>query len=157
MKRQIIIITIVALSGLNGISQIEVIPSAGYAEDTSYMVYWTLGKPFSGYATDGEYTISIGASLNGMIITALEDVRENIRLNVYPNPTYEYVFIRTESMDYRNLKVELYSLEGKLIQKKDMDADLYQLDFRGLPGGTYILKVLDDRHKAGSFKIIKLY
>ena len=58
------------------------------------------------------------------------------KVNIYPNPTSDKVTIECVGMTL----VEVYSAEGKLVERIKVEGDSYQLD--GLEHGVYTLRIL---------------
>ena len=59
-------------------------------------------------------------------------------VNIFPNPTSDKVTIQCTGMTL----IEVYSVEGKLVQRIQVDGDAYQLD--GLENGIYTLRIYRD-------------
>ena len=57
------------------------------------------------------------------------------KVNIYPNPTSDKVTIECAGMT----QIEVYSAEGKLVERIKVEDDTYQLD--GLESGTYTLRI----------------
>lgn len=80
----------------------------------------------------------------------------SIGLNVFPNPTHDFVFISTNNSE--KCTFEMYSLDGKKIENysvQSSDKNSYQIDLRLLNEGIYYIVI----HSATSekrFKICKL-
>jgi hypothetical protein len=103
-------------------------------------------------------TTSLGVwrrALSEFIITAVNEMKENTSFSVYPNPAKDEVFIvsSTESQ-FKDRSISLYNLYGQLIQRQAWHGNITSLDISGLPKGTYILKIEDDKNDLVS-KIVK--
>ena len=57
------------------------------------------------------------------------------KVSIYPNPTFDKVTIECDGMT----QIEVYSADGKLVQRIKVEGDTYQLD--GLEVGVYTLRV----------------
>ena len=60
-------------------------------------------------------------------------------INVFPNPSNDDFTITCDAMRH----IEVYSVEGKLIQEARIEGNTYQL--KGLKKGIYLLKITTDR------------
>ena len=58
------------------------------------------------------------------------------KVNIFPNPTSDKVTIQCAGMSM----IEVYTVEGKLVQRIQVEGDIYQLD--GLSNGLYTLRIL---------------
>jgi hypothetical protein len=67
---------------------------------------------------------------------------ENFSSSVFPNPTHDYLTIDFGSSGAGNCIMELYSLDGRLLLKKEELMSVNsQLDIRQFPPGMYVLKI----------------
>ena len=67
---------------------------------------------------------------------------ENFSPSVFPNPTNDYLTIDFGSSGAGNCLMELYSLDGRLLLKKEELMSVNsQLDIRQFPPGMYVLKI----------------
>ncbi len=70
-------------------------------------------------------------------LLGIEDVSMQPEVKLYPNPAKGSVTVATPGMR----GVELISLMGQTIQRKQVNADHISLDLRDLPAGVYFVKV----------------
>ncbi len=74
------------------------------------------------------------------------------KTSVYPNPTYGYLFIKSEKESI--LRLKLTDLQGKLLIDKDSDKFFERLNLQGFDSGLYILHLVF-RNRMESMKIIR--
>lgn len=94
------------------------------------------------------------------MVLVVEDVEDNvgvgqfegIRVNVFPNPTSEYVNIESETEVKR---VEMFNIDGRLVRLENTDAQNHTVNINDLPSGMYILRVLFKDNGVKTYKIIK--
>lgn len=65
---------------------------------------------------------------------------KNIRIQVYPNPTIDYINI--ESSDVFILTAKLYNINGVLVSQTNIVDKKGSLNVEGLNKGTYVLQIL---------------
>lgn len=85
---------------------------------------------------------------------AVEDVKKQNGISVFPNPTSGFVTIQNKNNS--NLKnVEIYNVAGQLVQRFNVsNAKNASLDMSQLMNGTYVLKVISET-ETNSVKVIK--
>ncbi|MEO5906907.1 MAG: T9SS type A sorting domain-containing protein [Saprospiraceae bacterium] len=94
--------------------------------------------------------------------TSITDVKDNVEINTYPNPTDDYVQIDIDNPDGGNYTVMLMDLSGKVIQtlydgpanypgKASINFSTHQL-----ASGQYIIQVKIDGKDAVAKEIVKL-
>jgi hypothetical protein len=96
----------------------------------------------------GQYTLTI-TDMNGCSITeiynlstaSIEETTVN-SISIYPNPASNFVTIKNAN-NTQSLKVEVYSLDGKLVQSDKLFSvnSEYKLAFNNLLSGRYLLKI----------------
>ena len=74
-------------------------------------------------------------------------------VSLFPNPSKDVVRIHLEK-DLME-KIELYSLTGQLIFETVLNSKTFILNTANYPSGTYILKVLNQKHGSINTKFIK--
>jgi len=77
--------------------------------------------------------------------SSIEDLAKNIDLNIYPNPSSD--FINVEGIEDAKVSASIYSISGALLQS-NVSLD-QQIDIRSLENGSYILAIKGDGWKRG--------
>lgn len=159
--KQIIIILFV-IFGLNTFSQQlspEVIASAGdHFENGDVSLSWTLGEPV--IATfEGNYILTQGFHQDLYIITAIDEIKlDNISIDIYPNPTPNFVNIKVNSEKQINQSclVQLFDANGRLIkeEKTTHSNNTIQWNLKSYERSHYFIKVVLG-NQTKTFKIIK--
>lgn len=137
----------------------EVIASAGdHFENGDISLSWTLGEPV--IATfEGNYILTQGFHQDLYIITAIDEIKlDNVSVDIYPNPTPNFVNIKinTEKQFNDNCLVQLFDANGRLIkeEKTISSNNIIQWNLQSFERSHYLLKiVLGEQTK--TFKIIK--
>ncbi len=141
-----------------------VIASAGESTEVNGInISWTLGEiAIETLKDDGETIILTQGFQQGYFeITSIDGPKSfsnNFKLDIYPNPANEYIWINLESDEIKDAIVELYDLEGRLVynNKFDINEGPNRVNLQELGASQYILRVVD---KAGNvlqtFKLIK--
>ncbi len=69
--------------------------------------------------------------------------KEDLKVNVFPNPSSDFIAVQVMGLNKENLSVELFDLAGKLVQKSTVNAGATNtyLDTKTLYAGNYIVKI----------------
>ncbi|NOT36616.1 MAG: YHYH protein [Saprospiraceae bacterium] len=67
----------------------------------------------------------------------------NFEINIFPNPSEEFIAVQINGLNKENLKIEMFNFEGKLIQTASLNAGatLSYLDIRTVYAGSYLVKI----------------
>lgn len=84
--------------------------------------------------------------------TTLEKTEAELSLNVFPNPTTDFVNITTETTEQINLTV--MDAQGKIIRQLQHSSNQTQIDFTQLIAGTYFI-VAQSENARNTYKVIK--
>lgn len=76
---------------------------------------------------------------------ALDQVNGNFPIQVFPQPTRDFLTIQWPYAHGLSADILLYSLQGKLILKEKAFRGKGKMDVRGLPAGMYLLGVKGNR------------
>lgn len=83
---------------------------------------------------------------------ALQKAETELSLNIFPNPTIDFVNITTELDEQINLTV--IDAQGKTIKQVQHSTDQTQIDFTQLQAGTYFI-VAQSANSRNTYKVIK--
>jgi hypothetical protein len=119
-------------------------------------VNYSIGQTF--YTTDIGSTGSINKGLQQPYIISSTEIDESlfdIELNIYPNPTTNYLELNIEDQELNHLTYQLIDLNGKVIESKKVVKNNTKILMENLPKSTYFLKVQNEKNKVKTFQIIK--
>lgn len=89
------------------------------------------------------------------IISEVIESKTNLEINIYPNPTSDFLRLNIENLDLKSLSYELYDIEGKLITKNLIKNNISTIKVDELEKSTYFLKIIKNQNSVKTFKIIK--
>ncbi len=80
--------------------------------------------------------------------TSVESISSNVDLQLYPNPASEIVNLAFNLSERKNVNVQIYSMDGKIISQNTYNDLIGQqnlnLNIKGLASGTYMVSVSAD-------------
>lgn len=82
----------------------------------------------------------------------VESYKQKNTLSIYPNPTLDKLFI--QSLHEKIINIELYSLEGRIIKKIEVNSNDYTMNLSSIISGTYFLK-LDFKNFIEKIRLVK--
>ena len=83
--------------------------------------------------------------------TALSDINNLEKIEVYPNPTRGMLYIGSEN-NYHKIDVKIFNILGINVLSA---SNVNKIDLKSLPVGTYFLRI-DLNGKIDTYKIIKM-
>ena len=154
------IITSVAflLLGLGGLHAQETVPatggdatgSGGSSSYTVGQVVYTTNTGTNGSVAQGvqqPYEISTSVGVELKVI--------KLELVAYPNPTANVLDLCIGNYNNEKLTYQLYNMQGKLLDSKQIVNNSTTIGMQGLQTSTYLLNVLDNNSLIKTFRIIK--
>ena len=134
----------------------ELVSSAGDSfNNTSYQLDWSIGECITETQSAGDYVITQGFHQNSYVITAVENLRADIEMSVYPNPTTNFISLKVESSKVEGMQYTITDFSGKVLQTENFADDIEQINFSNYAVGTYFISVMENNQLIKSFKIIK--
>lgn len=143
------------ITGLKAQVSINAIGSnvSGSGGSVSYSVGQVVCQTHNG--TNGSVAQGVQQPIEISAITRVESKRINLTISAYPNPTNDYLTLRIDGFEISNLSFQLYEINGKLIESKNIEGKETDIIMSNLLPETYFLKVIQDHKDVGTFKIIK--
>jgi hypothetical protein len=152
-------VVLLLVFGLTTVHAQEAIPaSGGNGSGTGGSISYTVGQVAyvtnSGSGTSEAQGVQQPYEIS--IVTSIEDAR-NILLDfvVYPNPTTNFVILKTGDYDVTNVKYLIYDAGGQLIESNQVAGNETNISMQEYKPAIYFLKVVDKNNVIKIFKIIK--
>ena len=160
--KHLIILMAASLCSTEALAQTALPACGGHVSSTAGGLSFTLGQTAVGYA-EGRFTTMQwrGESFNEGVQQpyTVEELRGNgsgpllSSVSIHPNPTTDGVTV-VAGTGFDGGAFAFYSLTGRLLASGSLDASGTRIDMRGLPSGSYMLRLSDGRQE-GKWKIIK--
>jgi|WetSurMetagenome_2_1015567.scaffolds.fasta_scaffold03008_6 hypothetical protein len=137
----------------------EAIPmTGGNASGSGGSVSYTGGQIASGTfsGSNGSVVQGVQQPYEISVITGIEEA-EGITLfcSVYPNPITDFITLKVENYDNKDLHYQLFDINGNLLENKKIDGNEITIPMSNRSPSVYILKVTDKNKMVKTFKIIK--
>jgi len=161
MKTSILILLtlLTSLCYSQQVSHISINSSGGNFQNSSNGMGITIGELV--IEPLGNDTISLASGFtNGSTTdqtTDIIEIKDNIIVNIYPNPTNDLIFIRLNSGLVEIISVKIFDLTGKTLLSQTYYPDqTISLDINNLAIGSYILTLFNEESTIiSSYKILK--
>lgn len=80
-------------------------------------------------------------SFSGFVVGINEPVVDDTDFMIYPNPASDIVSIETELKDYKDVTLQIYTINGKLVKSERLDESHKSINIKDLSNGVYIVEV----------------
>jgi hypothetical protein len=105
---------------------------------------------FTNNSVDGNLTLTNSFQI---IETVNIDNLDNVDITVYPNPTTNNLIVSSNITE--NLQYTIFSINGKTIEKGNINSEITNLNTANLASGIYYIKLNNNKSNLQTFKIIK--
>jgi hypothetical protein len=156
--KKIVVLFLLSFVLLTAQAQEAVTAAGGDASGNGGTVAYSVGQVV--YTTNTGANVSVAQGVQQafkiLVLTGLEEVKGiNLTVSAYPNPTTDYLNLKVENYDNRNMSYQLFDMFGKLVETKKLVGDLTRIGMSNLPPATYFVKVIQNKNEVKTFKIIK--
>jgi hypothetical protein len=118
-------------------------------------IAFTVGQTFQNSYEQGAFQEGIQQPFEIFPITSIKSRLTPIDLQIYPNPTHDWVLLRKEDTAPHTLNLALMDLDARVLQNHTWEGQEMKLDFSNLPSGTFLIILEKQGQLIGSYKIIK--
>jgi hypothetical protein len=149
------------LLGLGGLhAQESPTAAGGEATGTGGSSSYSLGQVVytTATGTNGSVAQGVQQPYEISIITGVKETSIHLEMNVYPNPTTNYLTLKVDastSLSNQQLSYQLIDLQGKVITNKKVSSTTTSINVESLPKAIYFLNVTKDNQVVKTFKVIK--
>ena len=152
-----ILLLVLGLAGLQ--AQEAILATCGEASGNGGSVSYSVGQVTytTNTGTNG-YSAAEGVQqpYEISVVFGLEEINSiNLHLSVFPNPAKDVLTIEVDDYDNEKLSYQLYDINGKLLESKELTGCETQIQTNTLVPSTYFLKVIRDNKVIKTFKVIK--
>ena len=126
--------------------------SAGIACLIEDQLYWEVTELIPGVFTGRWEFLHGNVGVDVTNTTGIDHI-EPTTASVYPNPSNDVVNVSLDKGQL--LKIELFSMTGRLIFKKDLNSKTYALNMGDYPPGVYLVRVFNQNNDMVNTKIFK--
>ncbi|MES2138166.1 MAG: T9SS type A sorting domain-containing protein [Bacteroidota bacterium] len=90
-----------------------------------------------------------------MVVSGIEAIDIDLIFALFPNPTTDFVVLSVQNVNTVNMTYEIFNIEGKLIEKQEVNNSQTTIAMNDLANGVYLIKVLRKSTEVKIFKVIK--
>jgi len=132
--------------------------TGGNASGIGGSVSFTIGQVV--YSTNSGSSGSVAQGVQQpyeiSVVTGLEAAKDiTLVYSVYPNPAIELLNLKVENCDKSHLSYQLFNLDGKLLEYKEITDVVNVIKMSDFPMASYYLKIFENKIVVKTFKIIK--
>jgi hypothetical protein len=135
----------------------ELISSSGDSfSNVNYILDWSIGELATETISANGQILTQGFHQGIYTVTAIEDLRADIEMTVFPNPTTDFITLNfAKVQNFGKLSYTITDFSGKVLQNSNFSNETEQINFAKYSAGTYFIIVQENNQIIKSFKIIK--
>lgn len=145
--------------GLTGLqAQEATLTTGGEASGSGGTVSYSVGQVvyFTNTGTTGSVAQGVQQPYEISVVTGIPEAKDiSLSVSAYPNPTSDYLNLKVENYDNKNLSYQLFDINGKLLESKKIESNKTSIVMSNFVPATYFLKVTEGNKEVKTFKIIK--
>jgi hypothetical protein len=139
MKKNILFLLLFIVGTMGSVKAQQIIACNGsFSASPNYSISWTIGETVIETFQTSNVILTQGFQQTFLNNIKINELLNEINVNVYPNPSKDFVNIMITNVLKEENKVELYNSLGQLLIKNE---NIFQIDISNYPNGIYFLKV----------------
>ncbi len=157
MRKTILIFACCLLGwGASSFAQSGAVAAGGTANGAGGTATYTIGEANYINTTGTGGTVTQGLQQPFELFTVnIEESNLQAEVGIYPNPTNEYIVLSVKDVDTKDIRYQLYDMQGSLLVDKKIEGTETSIYMENYATATYFLKVLNSKNESKEFKIIK--
>lgn len=161
LKKPILLVVLI-LGSVISYGQTSFNSSGRDVSDSRYSVSYSIGQVayhnFTG--TTGSLAEGVQQSYEIIELSGIEEAKGmKLSVSAYPIPTTDILQLEIEvsaKVGIQSLTYQLFDMNGKLLQTKELTGIQTQVDLSAYPSSTYFIRIVTKNKSIKEFKIIKL-
>ena len=125
----------------------------GSFSDANKRVAFTVGETIIESVVSNSYSVTEGFHQPNWIITVVEDKSPKFDAIIFPNPSSDYLNIKTKK--FENVRYKLFDSQSRVVMEDFLKAELTIVQVSQLPKGNYYLILNCNKGIFKSFNLIK--
>lgn len=133
----------------------QVVSTGGdYMENTTGSISFTIGEMVIETLDNETNCLTQGFQQTILdVYTFNEKPTDELNITIYPNPTRDYIKVKTDSNE--SLKYQLCNMNGELMRQGDIREKESSISFLEYKPAIYLLRILGKNNKVKVFQVIK--
>ncbi len=157
LKIKLFIFLVYFAIAFQGSAQQSVNSSGGDATGSGGSSAYSIGQVVYTSNSSATGTISQGVQQAYEIYAlGIDNEKQDLILNLYPNPTSQFITLDMNTSDLQNYSVQLTDMHGKLIQEIENLQSKTEMNLNNLPTASYYLILTKGKSVIETYKIVKL-
>lgn len=130
--------------------------AGGQGESASMSIVWSLGEVVTETFQSEDKVLTQGLLQPEIIVTMVENFETRVSVDVFPNPTREWLTIRSENFTGKELQFSLHDVSGNIVKRGYINGETEKsLRVSDLSPGIYFLRIISGADNIKAFKVVK--
>lgn len=154
-----IIVLFLIVFGVGLYAQQSISSSGGEATGSGGTLSYTVGQlVYTSINSINGSSLSLGVQQTYSVSVTTElknNLNISLKCSIFPNPTTNYLRLKIENMEIKNLSYQLYNIKGQMLKTNPLESIETNINISQLQSSNYLLKVIQNNQVVKSFNIIK--